>query len=297
MSALISLLLPTRGRPRLAERFLRSAAEHADDRAHVEAVVYADDDDPASHNLDCAGLECRTLVGPRVSMGLCNTACLRGSSGDIVVLTNDDVVIQTRGWDRRLRELHAARPDGVYLAYPNDLFKGRRLCTFPVLSRRTCDLIGDPFPGEYRGAFIDYHLLDIFKRVERLGARRIAYLRDVVFEHMHYRRGKADYDETYRTRPRFGDDATFLAMRDARQRGALRLIRAIAGEESAMGAEVRSQPLPDAPHPAGSLNLLRRLLADSALPLRWRCYLWSWFTLRSLARLGIIPGISKEAQE
>lgn len=35
---------------------------------------------------------------------------------------------------------------------------------------------------------------------------------DVVFEHLHYRTGKAACDETYKRRGRFEDDPTFIAM-------------------------------------------------------------------------------------
>ncbi|HXF67613.1 MAG TPA: ATP-binding cassette domain-containing protein, partial [Burkholderiales bacterium] len=206
--ALISLLLPTRRRPEWLRRFLESVLARSERPQRVEVVVYADEDDPQSHGSRVEGLEVRTLVGPRASMGDYNTACLERSRGEIVMLVNDDIVIQTRGWDRKLRQMHAAVPDGIYLAYPNDLFKGRGLCAFPVLSRRTCELLGEPFPHVYRGAFIDYHLLDIFKRLEALGHARLIYLEDVIFEHMHYRTGKGEYDDVYRARARFADDDT-----------------------------------------------------------------------------------------
>jgi hypothetical protein len=185
-------------------------------------------------------------------------------------------VIQTRGWDRKVREMHAAMQDRVYLAYPNDLFKGRGLSAFPILSRAACQLLGEPFPRAYRGAFIDYHLLDIFKRLERHGHSRLIYLEDVVFEHMHYRTGKGDYDEVYGKRDRFGDDDTFLRMRDARDAAARRLLAAIEGESA------RRPPAAAAPTPP---DLLRVSLLDRELPFAWRLRLFFWFVARRLARL------------
>ena len=99
-------------------------------------------------------------------------------------------------------------------------------------------MLGRPFPHEYRGAFIDYHLLDIFKRLERNGHQRLVYLEDVVFEHMHYRTGKGDYDEIYRKRRRFGDDETFLRLRNERSLAAQRLLSAI----TATPRRARPQP-------------------------------------------------------
>jgi ABC-type polysaccharide/polyol phosphate transport system ATPase subunit len=275
MNARISLLLPTRGRAELLRRFLESVLARSEQPELVEVVIYADEDDPGSHGFQVEGLEVRTIVGPRASMGEYNTACFDQSRGDIVVLGNDDVVIQTRGWDRKLREMHAAMQDGVYLAYPNDLFKGRGLSAFPILSRTVCRLLGEPFPRAYRGAFIDYHLLDIFKRLERHGHPRLIYLEDVVFEHMHYRTGKGDFDEIYGKRDRFGDDATFLRMRDERNAAAQRLLVAIEGES--------------ARHPQAAVTtppeLLRVSLLDPELPASWRLRLFLWFLARNLARV------------
>jgi len=275
MNARISLLLPTRGRAELLRRFLESVLARSERPELVEVVVYADEDDPSSHGFQVEGLEVHTIVGPRASMGDYNTACLERSRGDIVVLANDDVVIQTRGWDRKLREMHAAMQDRVYLAYPNDLFKGRGLSAFPILSRTVCQLLGEPFPRAYRGAFIDYHLLDIFKRLEQHGHPRLIYLEDMVFEHMHYRTGKGDFDEIYGKRDRFGDDATFLRMRDERNAAAQRLLAAIEGES--------------ARHPQAAVTtppeLLRVSLLDTELPVSWRLRLFLWFLARNLARL------------
>jgi len=285
MNARISLLLPTRGRPELLRRFLESVLARSERPELVEVVVYADADDPSSHGFQVEGLEVRTIVGPRASMGDYNTACLEGSRGDIVVLANDDVVIQTRGWDRKLREMHAAMQDRVYLAYPNDLFKGRGLSAFPILSRTACRLLGEPFPHAYRGAFIDYHLLDIFKRLERHGHLRLIYLEDVVFEHMHYRTGKGDFDEIYGGRDRFGDDATFVRMRDGRNAAAQRLLAAIEGGNA---------PLPPTAPASTPAELLQVTLLDPELPLAWRLRLFVWFLARGLARLVI--GRGREAR-
>jgi len=273
MSARISLLLPTRGRAELLRRFLESVLARSERPDLVEVVAYADEDDPASHGFQVEGLEVRTIVGPRASMGEYNMACFEHSRGDIVMLGNDDVVIQTRGWDRKLREMHAAMQDRIYLAYPNDLFKGRGLSAFPILSRSTCHVLGEPFPRSYRGAFIDFHLLDIFKRLERRGHQRLIYLEDVVFEHMHYRTGKGDYDQTYGARDRFLDDQTFLRLRDERSAVAGKLLGAIEGK---MAAHPAPPPVANSP----GAGLIRASLLDRELPVPWRLRLYFWFIAR-----------------
>jgi hypothetical protein len=285
----ISLLLPTRGRPALAERLIRSVATHASRVDRVEIILYVDEDDTGSHRLTSGEISVTRIIGPRTTMGGYNTACFALARGDIIALVNDDMVIGTPGWDDKLIELDAGFPDKVYLAYANDLFKKRNVCTFPILSRRTCELLVEPYPLAYRGAFIDYHLFDIFKRLQRAGFDRIRYLNDVIFEHLHYRTGKAPFDETYGARGRFADDPTFLALIESRRASAAYLLRVLRGE----------RPPPYSPaiggtevSPGGVFNALayfsKWLLLDRGLPLRWRSYLWVWFIGRYLAAKGLL---------
>ena len=269
---------------------MQSAAELAEQPEQVEVVLYVDEDDPASHHLQVSQIESKIIVGPRTSMGACNSACLENSVGDIVMLCNDDIVVRTHGWDRKLRETDESFSDRIYLAYPNDLFKGRRLCTFPILSRQSCELLGDPFPRSYKGAFIDYHLLDVFKRLERRGYQRLLYLRNVIFEHMHYRTGKAAFDETYQRRARFADDDVFLLLREERSRSAKILLRRINLDapmgKLPSGSAVRQ---PRMTLLGRIFDLAQALLGDVELPVRWRGFLFSWFVARTLAARGHLP--------
>lgn len=281
---LISLLLPSRKRPALALRFLRSVLETAAYTDDVEVVLYVDDDDIDSHGIDCPGLHLVRIVGPRQSMGAYNTACLARARGDIIMLVNDDVVIRSQGWDEVLRELDASVQDQIYLAYGDDLFKGKDLCTFPILSRYVCNLLHDPYHVAYRGAFIDYHLMDIFKRLEHVGHGRIFYLPEVVFEHLHYRTGKSDIDETYSARGRFEDDMLFVGLIPVRKVSCALLVEAIEGEGRATGQLPDFTPMcrPKSLFHAAWL-FTRMFLTDRGLPLQWRFFMWWWFSARYLA--------------
>lgn len=284
----ISLLLPTRGRPALVERLFRSIAETTAHLERVEVILYVDEDDPGSHHLDSENVRVVRIVGPGMSMGAYNSACLERARGDIIILANDDMVIRTPGWDDRIAEMDADFADGIYLAYGNDLFKKRGLCTFPMLSRRTCELLVEPYPAAYRGAFIDVHLLDIFKRLQHAGFNRIRYLDDVVFEHLHYRTGKAVFDETYKRRGRFEGDPTFIDMAGARATAAKRLLSALRGDQPPAFEQTGCQE-----HvPPGFFSAVgyfsRQLLFDTELPLRWRGFLWYWFIGRYLAARGLL---------
>jgi len=123
------------------------------------------------------------------------------------MLINDDVVFShPRLGTRAFREAATRYPDDIALVYGNDLDQGEAVPTFPIVSRTVCDVLGEICPRGYRHLHIESHLLDIFKQLARLGYKRICYLDDVIFEHMHYVVGKASIDLTYAKRSQRLDD-------------------------------------------------------------------------------------------
>lgn len=293
---MISLLLPTRGRPALVERLFASISSMSAWLDQIEVILYLDVDDADSHHLDSRDFRVQRIIGPAISMGGYNSACLAQAQGDVIVLANDDMVIRTAEWDHRIRSMHAEFPDQIYLGYANDLFKKSKFCTFPILSRRTCDLLIDPFPEAYHRAFIDVHLFDIFKRLQHAGCDRIRYCDDLIFEHLHYRSGKAPNDATYGyTRSkRFADDPIFIELVTLRSEAARRLLCALQNQaESLASAALPASAAPSKQlMPSGlgaALPVFARVfLMDAELPLRWRFFLWYWFIGRYLAAQGLL---------
>ena len=275
----ISFLCPTRGRPVLFKRMCEAIAEKSENLSHVEVITYIDADDVESRDITFFGVCGEKIIGPHVPMSVANKTCLEKSTGDIIVLMNDDVVIRTQGWDTLLREAVNQFPDEVYLVYPNDLFKRNKLCTFPILSRRLCDVLVEPFSTQYQGNFIDTHLLDIFQRLKKSGFDRVRYLENIVFEHMHYRLGKGEFDGTYQARRRFGDDVCFVAMSEQRRWGAKHLMETIQGSALTM-PPVRHQPVFITSFLGAFKHYIRIFAFNTALPLRWRMWLFTHFLAR-----------------
>ena len=285
---LISLLLPTRGRPELAKRLFQSIVDTTTCLDAVEVILYVDDDDYSSHELDNPDIHIEKTIGPRLSMGEYNSYCLEKSRGEIIILVNDDMVMRTQGWDECIRNKHSEFPDGIYLIYCNDLFKKGKLCTFPILSRATCDILIEPYPKFYLGAFIDYHLFDIFKRLQKNGFDRIYYLEDVIFEHLHYRVGKAKIDKTYTMRGRFDDDSIFLGLVEARDKGSQRLLLALHGKPLPKFDSIQYEEYKPSNLFTAVLFFSKSLLFDLRSPLRWRGWLWVWFLGRYMAAKGFL---------
>jgi len=168
-----------------------------------------DDDDSSYGDFVCPFEKMQLLTVSPLTMSGYNRFAAEQSSGDILVLVNDDIIVESEGWDVAVRKMHESFDDGLYLGFPNDGFKKSRLSVFPILSRRTFDNF-DVLPEIYLGAFIDTHLHEIFRFLRAQGHDRISYLADVKFTHHHYRVTKATPDDTYTRRDRFGDDKTFL---------------------------------------------------------------------------------------
>jgi glycosyltransferase involved in cell wall biosynthesis len=287
--ARISLLLPTRGRPHLIRRLFDSVVAYTDRLEDLEIILYVDDDDETGQEISDDRISLLKIFGPRLSMGAYNTICLGQASGDYIMLMNDDVIVRTSAWDRKVAELGRTISDGIFLAYPNDLHIGKRMCTFPILTKKACELLLRPYPEEYKTHFIDWHILDIFKRLCAMGHTRIFYLEDVVFEHCHYMAGKAELDATYEAKDYYQDDWTFLNLRLLRQQMAERLAASIAG-----------RPMPDfqvlaasAPRPDKTANVLLRYisecLGDPVLPIEERVRLFIWLTGRYLRHQKYLP--------
>jgi hypothetical protein len=275
MKKRISLLLPTRGRRKLAERFLGSVAVESAHPELIEVIVCVDEDDKDSHGIASNCLALKFVVVPRQTMGAYNAICLAHATGEITIAVNDDIMVRTPGWDEKVRELDARYPDGVYLGYANDLFKGAKLCTFPILSREACRLLREPYPSIYKGAFIDVHLMDIFRRLQKRGHLRIAYAEEIVFEHLHYRKNPEVFDAIYAERLRFVDDLNFVALIDTRRAEADRL-------SAWISRTTRTGPLPAPPRvePTSLVGIIplyiRKFLFDGDLPLGWRSHLCVW---------------------
>jgi hypothetical protein len=285
----ISLLLPTRGRPHLIRRLFDSLAMHTASVEDIEVILYLDDDDETGQEISDARFSLMKIIGPRLSMGAYNTTCLGRASGDLIMLMNDDVIVRTSAWDRKVAELGRTIPDGIFLAYPNDIHIGKRMCTFPILTKRACELLLRPYPEEYKTYFIDWHVFDIFKRLRAMGYARIFYLEDVVFEHCHYMAGKAEFDDTYRAKDYYQDDWTFLSLRTLRQQMAERLAASIAGRPI---PDLQILPAPPLRPDKTSTVLLRYIsecLGDSVLPMEERVRLFIWLTGRYLRHQKYLP--------
>ena len=286
MNPKISFLLPTRGRPELLRRLFQSIVDTTHDPDNIEIVMCLDEDDLQSQRIEEPRLNIVKLLGTRSTMGVYNTKCLNHSSGDIIILLNDDLVMETPSWDRIISDFALTIPDGIFMAYPNDTETRQHMCTFPIMSRKTCEILLKPYPLEYEALYIDQHIFDIFIRLKHLGKNRMFYLDNLIFKHNHFINGDVRSDASYAHKKRFPDAMVFISLRHMRQVSARRLL-----------SSIESQSLPVLPHhvviekvpaslPEAIFKYFNVFFRDYGLPFRRRFILFAGF-LRYYAAMEI----------
>lgn len=107
---LVSILIPTRGRPQGLVESIASCWNNAAEKHLLEFILKVDEDDDATqsavHQLMAKGLKIGGGVSPRgrgyPDMPLWVDAMCREAKGDWLFLFNDDAKIVTPGWDQHL---------------------------------------------------------------------------------------------------------------------------------------------------------------------------------------------------
>ncbi len=189
----ITLLVPTRKRHLLLQRMWDSALETAKYPELLELSVYVDDDDIATQeHLKTMKGNIKITIGKRITLSDMPNETYKKATSDILTGGGDDVIYRTKNWDEIVMNVFNRYKDKLVLVYPNDLIFGNKLATIFFLHRRWIETLGYYLPPYYSCDMGDVWM----DEVSKLLGRRI-YLSDVIVEHMHYRNGKAPFDEIY----------------------------------------------------------------------------------------------------
>jgi len=236
----LSLIVPTRGRAGQLRAFLDSLRETADRIEDIEVVLVVDEDDGETREFEYKDFLLEKVVVPRgLTMGALNMRGYEASTGEHVMLCNDDVVVRTPGWDAKMRGVFASFPDGVVLVHVNDGTFKDTLCIFPCVSRAFAELAGGICDEGYRRYRIDDHVTNVFNLLAVLGEQRIQYLPDVLFEHHNYAASVAG-QRVYVPDPKLHEEDTahYLATFSARKDLAAKLKERIRARRGARDPEL-----------------------------------------------------------
>lgn len=170
----ISILLGSRGRPALLERFFESVAATVTNPRRIEVAVYFDDDDlPTQQCVQDATTKYPFPVRPHSA----TTPAALGNIGNILWKTSphrggifapavDDFVYSTVGWDEMILEAFSRYPDRVAMIYPPDP-GGAECATTPILSDQWLSLLGYFYVGYFPFWFDDVWIDEVAQMVQR----------------------------------------------------------------------------------------------------------------------------------
>jgi hypothetical protein len=186
------VMVPVRGRRKLAERLLESFTEMTDD-ASILFISDCDDQDtytgmdwgPAMHAVHSPGHE---PIGPKFN----HAALALADQYDAMLGCGDDMLFRTPHWDTIMTGV-LADMGGTGWVWPDC----KRRYDIPEISLVSTDIVRAL--GWFNNDAQDHYYAD--NAVAELGKRSglIRYCPEVVIEHLHYEQpGGGERDETYR---------------------------------------------------------------------------------------------------
>lgn len=151
---LVSILLPTRGRPKWLCEAVDSLHSLAHDKSLVEYIFRIDQDDVDTiktvENMSRV-LPCRTIIAPRgkgyFELNKYVNECAAVARGDWLFIWNDDARMKTQNWDQVLLKLDPTKVnkwagnDDVCLVAPR-VIEREISWEFPILRRKTFQMLG-----------------------------------------------------------------------------------------------------------------------------------------------------------
>jgi hypothetical protein len=190
----------------------------------IEVLFYVDDDDRVS--IEAAkSLDCRAVVGPRITLSACYNETAKVAKGNILHQCCDSVIFETPGWDVLVAAEFAKVKDKILLVFGRDGIHDGGGATLPFIHRRWMETIGRFVPPYFSCDFCDTWNYEI---AQSLG--RAVYLPTILTLHRHPLAGTAPLDQTHLERMARGeaDDVEGLFHRLAPERAAeAELLRAV----------------------------------------------------------------------
>lgn len=191
---MISLLLPSRGRPENITRLWDSAISLAANPDDIEMVVAVDNDDPRlSEYLGAA--PGKLLKMDRTVLSVYWNCCYKEAKGPIYMHCGDDIIFRTQGWDTAVKEAFAEYKDNIVFVHGDDGGgNGQNFGTHGFIHEKWVQTVGYFVPPYFSSDYNDTWLNDV---ANMLGRRKYV---DILTEHMHPAFGKGPMDLTHQER-------------------------------------------------------------------------------------------------
>lgn len=195
----ISLIAPTRKRPHLVRKVLKSISDTVSNPKNIDILFYIDDDDSVTiAEIDkiineFAELDISYKIGKRMWISKYVNELYPLTNSPLLMAFSDDLEFKTKNWDVIVNNEFDKVPDQILLVYPKDTIQNEKVATLQFVSRKAIDIVGYFSPPYFEVWYGDMWLHEIYKQLGRL-----KYLPEVIIEHQHFVNFKRLFDETDR---------------------------------------------------------------------------------------------------
>lgn len=215
---MISICLPTRGRPEAFKRMCLSVLDNASNPNDIEFVIYRDNDDNALYEYVGNYKEVR---GERIVQSQMFNKCQNVATGPLFMWTCDDIYFVTKNWDKMITETFNDSKDKIIFVHPNDRYHRSRFGVVGFLHKNWIDTVGYFLPPYFSTGQADKWINDlaniinrrVFLREVRITNARIindstheTYLANARVSRHIYRSKKAERDKDARLLQNFIDN-------------------------------------------------------------------------------------------
>jgi hypothetical protein len=193
---MISLLLPTRGRPHMMRDLVAAYRNNSDNKGQNELLIYLQNDDVKLveyvnlfKELNLKQEKDFFIADPYPTGHMWNILADK-AKGDLLCLMGDDVVIETPGWDTKIEEAAKKYEDNIFVITQNDGRSNRNDlgCPHPVVHKRWKEILGFFMPPMFMHRYLDTYTMRLAKELGRY-----IQLPDVMFAH---HKGSVKQDST-----------------------------------------------------------------------------------------------------
>lgn len=206
-----TIMIPTRHRPVLLEKLLKSIYDSTIHKDSVEIHIAYDTDDMSTiQYLHGKYVDYTPPISTtfhqrerarNINHDYYNWMATNFATGKYIIAVNDDTLFETYGWDANamnsLRVYEDRWPDGILLGMPEDLEKENKrnefnwMPCFPLISKKAVEVLGHFFDPEMIRDGADWAISATYRNIQRVVDLRNC----ITIKHISTRSGRRPWDQ------------------------------------------------------------------------------------------------------
>ena len=163
---MISILTPSRSRPELAKRMVKSALKNPG--CEVEIKFFLNHDDPMLDAYKDFLLPSQYIIGPNQSTSYSWNLMAAEAKYEILFLVGDDAQFSCDLWGNKILEAFAQYPDKIACVYPRAPSVGKSKSPHFCIHKNWVNTVGYYLPPHFYHWYVDTWIRDIALHLNRL---------------------------------------------------------------------------------------------------------------------------------